>query len=252
MRHEMSDANVLERTSHQDDVYNLISRVTCRRAIREDERAAIFKLRYACYKREGALPEGAPQLFTDSYDTTPNSAIFGYYIDGALVASIRVHVGAIPLQQIPAMTAFADIMGPLLARGIKVTDPTRFVIDADASHEFPRLSSVVLRACTMVQMRVQGIFLATVRTEHQAFYRRLMNAKLVCPARKYPSLAKPISLMFTDHQSMVGPCMRRFPYFASTPEERQAVLGDFAKQFEDDATPPISLHDLQLAELSAA
>ena len=66
--------------------------VDCRPALEERDRSEIFRLRYAAYSREGALPAGAPEVFTDADDEAPNCIVFGFYIEGALAASIRIHV----------------------------------------------------------------------------------------------------------------------------------------------------------------
>ena len=45
-------------------------------------------------------------------------------------------------------------------------------------------------------------FLVAIRTEHQAFYRRTFHHRLICDARPYPLLAKPISLMTRERGRM--------------------------------------------------
>jgi hypothetical protein len=66
--------------------------------------------------------------------------------------------------------------------------------------------------------------LATVRAEHQAFYRRVFGGKLVCEPRSYPGLGKPISMMMSPRNEVMAYVMRRYPFFASSALERSALF----------------------------
>src|SRR5882757_3261395 len=77
-----------------DRVLGLLSRVDYRRAETEEERQAIFRLRYQAYLREGAIAPNASESFADPLDDTSNAWIFGVYIDGELASSIRLHVAS--------------------------------------------------------------------------------------------------------------------------------------------------------------
>ncbi len=67
--------------------------------------------------------------------------------------------------------------------------------------------------------------LATVRAEHQAFYRRVFGHVPVCPPRPYPGLIKPISLMMLDVNASRQIINSRYPFFVSDPAERAQVFG---------------------------
>ena len=66
--------------------------------------------------------------------------------------------------------------------------------------------------------------LAAVRAEHQAFYRRTFNHRLICEPRPYPLLAKPISLMTTQYSSVADQVHQRYPFFRSTLFERRMLF----------------------------
>ena len=78
--------------SLSDRVLALLERVNYRRADSAEEREAIFRLRYEAYLREGAIPSSTSKRFCDALDDTTNAWIFGLYIEGELVSSIRLHV----------------------------------------------------------------------------------------------------------------------------------------------------------------
>ena len=69
-----------------------------------------------------------------------------------------------------------------------------------------------------------SLLLATVRVEHQAFYRRVFGHRLICEPRHYPSLTKPISLMALDFPLSRERVMQRYPFFRSTVFERRMLF----------------------------
>jgi hypothetical protein len=68
------------------------------------------------------------------------------------------------------------------------------------------------------------MILATVRTEHQAFYKRTFGHIVVRDARPYPTLIKPLSLMMLDYFAMKDRVHRRYPFFRSTFFERRMLF----------------------------
>jgi hypothetical protein len=66
---------------------------------------------------------------------------------------------------------------------------------------------------------------ATVRKEHQAFYKRELHLAVVCPARPYPTLVKPLGLMLVDYKKEGGNVLRRRPFYESSARERAHIFG---------------------------
>lgn len=204
-----------------DRVLRLLERVDYRRAGTAKEREAIFRLRYAAYLREGAIAANAEQRFADPLDDCRNAAIYGVYVDGALTSSIRLHVATQRQPDLPATAVFCDLLSPELAAGKTIIDPTRFVVDRAASRRFPELCYVTTRLAWLASEFFDAhLLLATVRAEHQAFYRRVFGHRLICDPRHYPSLAKPISLMALDFRMARERVPLRYPFFRSTAIER--------------------------------
>ena len=69
------------------------------------------------------------------------------------------------------------------------------------------------------------LVLATVREEHQAFYRRVFGHRVICEPRHYPSLTKPISLMALDYPLSRERVLHNRPFFRSTFFERRMLFG---------------------------
>ena len=62
-----------------------------------------------------------------------------------------------------------------------------------------------------------------MRVEHRAFY--VFRHQLVCEARAYPRLSKPICLMTIHYPTVAEDAYRRYPFFRTTASE-QTILFD--------------------------
>ncbi len=218
-------------SAFNDSMLELLRQVECRRADGSEEKEDIYRLRYRSYLREGAVAPRDDERLVDRFDDAPGTWSFGVYVAGDLASSIRLSVSSRLDQELPAMTVFPDIIGPMLAAGRTVVDPTRFVVDRDYAKQYPKLPYAAVRLAWLVQAFFAAeVLLATVRSEHQAFYKRLFGHRLLCPARPYPFLLKPISLMAMvadgDNRDRVN---RRYPFLNSTETERWTLFGRGAR-----------------------
>lgn len=215
----------------QQGVAALLGRVECRPIIAESDKEDVYRLRYAAYKREGALPPKAPTRFCDRFDDEANTMTFGLYADQRLSSALRIHVVDKTTPEHPGLHVYPDHLVPCIERGETLIDPTRFVIDAEASRRHPKLPYATVRIAWMAsEWFAADQLLATVRTEHQAFYHRLFGHRVVCPARPYPTLTKPLSLMALPFGMERARVLSRYGFFASTMAERQALFGAWAKK----------------------
>jgi hypothetical protein len=211
--------------SFTDRVAQLLDRIDCRLAESEEERDAIFRLRYDAYLREGAIAPNFAQTFADPYDESDNVWLFGLYLGGELASSIRVHVASEDNRDFPSRKVFADLLEPELDAGKVIVDPTRFVTHRLHSRLNPGLPHITLRLAWLAAQHFRADhFLVAVRAEHQAFYRRTFNHRLICDPRPYPLLAKPISLMTVHQPSVADPVHQRYPFFRSTFFERRVLF----------------------------
>jgi N-acyl amino acid synthase FeeM len=209
-----------------DRVMKLLNRVDYRRIETPEDKDSVFRLRYQAYMREGAIAPNASETFSDSLDSSPNASIFGVYLDGKLASSIRLHVASPACGELPVFNVFADILGPQLAAGRTIIDPTRFVADRELSRRYPELCYVTTRLAWLASEYFEtDLLLAAVRLEHQAFYRRTFGHQAICPPRRYPLLTKPISLMALEYAASRTAVPRRYPFFHSTHFERRMLFG---------------------------
>jgi hypothetical protein len=208
-----------------DRIAQLLDRVDCRLAESVEDREAIFRLRYEAYRSEETIAPNFTQTFYDPYDDAENVWLFGLYIDGDLASSIRLHVASVENRDFPSRHVFPDVLEPELEAGKVIVDPTRFV----TNRHYSRGNFGLTYATCRLAWLAAGYFgaehlLAAVRAEHQAFYRRTFNHRLICEPRPYPLLAKPISLMTTHYSSAADQVHQRYPFFRSTLFERRMLF----------------------------
>jgi N-acyl-L-homoserine lactone synthetase len=218
---------VLQTPSFAESVLELIEKVDYRRPQTPEEREEIFRLRYDAYRQEGAIEPSLSRSFSDRFDDLKNAYIFGLYFDGELVSSIRLNISTPDCPELPALGVFSDILGPEIAAGRTLIDPTRFVVAPKFARSVPKISYATVRIAWMACEYFQADWLlATVRVEHQAFYKRMFGHRPMSEARTYPTLKKAISLMGLEYAEAKERVHQRYPFFRSTYFERRMLFGN--------------------------
>ena len=208
-----------------ESVWRLLERLDCRRAETAEERDAIFRLRYQAYLREGAILPNSSKLFADHYDGMDNAYLFGLYLEGVLASSIRIQLGSRQHPYSPSLDAFRDVLQPKLDGGNVIIDATRFVVDDGLAKRFRALPYATVRLNWLAAgYFANGYSLAAVRPEHAPFYRRTFGLRLICEARAYPNLTKPLCLLASDYETVADYVHRRYPFFHSTFFERRTLF----------------------------
>lgn len=202
----------------------LLDRVDYRLAETEEEKDEIYRLRYRAYLKEGAIEPNRDRKISDRYDDLPNSWIFGVYFEGVLASSLRISVASPEHPTTPSRSVFPEVMEPALAQGKIIVDPSRFVAEPSPANRFPELPYMTLRlaflACDYFHA---DIGLASVRAEHQSFYRRIFMHS-VAPLRDYPGLTKQIGLLAIEFPTMRDKVFARYPFLRSTYFERRKLF----------------------------
>jgi N-acyl-L-homoserine lactone synthetase len=212
-------------SSFPDRVARFLDGIDYRLVDSGEQREAIFRLRYQAYMREGGISPNPSRTFSDPYDETGNVYLFGLYIDDELASSIRIHVASKEHPDFPGREVFPDFLQPELDAGKVMIDSTRFVADETLARLYRALPYATLRLSVMAARYFGADYLlATVRAEHQAFYRRNFRYRLVCEPRPYPLLAKPICLMTVHYPTFVDQVQRQYPFFRSTFFERRMLF----------------------------
>lgn len=209
---------------------DLLDRVEYRRVDPKDQFDPIYHLRYEAYRREAFVPANDQQVVRDEFDDLPNAYCYGVYLDGRLVSSVRFHHITPDFRMAPSYSVFTDVLDPLVEAGHTMIDPGRFTADYEASLAFPALPYLTLRIPTMAVWHFRVKYcLSTVRREHAAFYRRIYRSQLFGAARYYHGLAFPMELWACDCPAVYPGLIVRYPFFDSTPEEREALFGPLGR-----------------------
>src|SRR5947209_10517744 len=117
----------------------LLNRVEYRRADRDEDKDAIFRMRHEAYTRERSIEPNRSGLFRDAEDETPNAWLIGVFIDGVLASSIRLHVASRPQHYLPVTQNFPDIILPHLEAGKVLIDATRQTSRIEFTRSYPFL-----------------------------------------------------------------------------------------------------------------
>jgi N-acyl-L-homoserine lactone synthetase len=215
--------------SRVDDVRQLLQRVDYRLAESVADREEIYRLRYRAYLREGAVLPSASEMVTDAHDNAPNSFIFGVYVEGELCSSIRISILSNVRRSSPSFDVFPDVLGPLLDAGQTIVDPTRFVAELEQSRRHPKLPLVTVRLAILACEHFGAdLGLATVRTEHQPFYRRYFLNETIANPREFPGLLKPVGLVGAPCREIRDRLYGRLPFLCSSAFERRVLFKDAA------------------------
>jgi len=211
-----------------DHVTPLLARVVYRKADSGEQREAIYRLRQKAYLREGAISAisaDSSGTFSDTYDETDNAYLFGVYIDDQLASSLRLHAASKEHPDMPSLRVFPGYLQPELDAGKVFIDSTHFVADEQLSRLYRGLPYVTLRLCVLAAEHFRADYLlAAVWKEHQPFYRRALDFRVISKPRPYPRLAKPFSLMRVYYPSATEEWYRRYPFFRSSLHERRRLF----------------------------
>jgi len=208
-----------------DHLAALSARIEWGRAESSEERQAIFRLRYQAYLREGMIPANPFERFTDAADGAENAYLFGVYINGQLASSLRLHIGSRNHPNVPSLEVFPHVLQPLLSTGRVIIDCTCLVADERISRQHPALPYITLRPCMLAAEYFCGDdLLAAVRSEHQAFYRRAFDYRVLCEPRQHLQLTKPLSLMTLYFPMAANQLYEKYPFLRSSAFERDRLF----------------------------
>ncbi len=187
----------------------------------------VFRLRYDAYRREDFIPANDEEIATDDLDEKPNAMCYGIYIHGELASSIRLHHLTAEHRYSPSMTAYADVLHPLLDKGMHFVDPSRFTADRDLALAYPALPFLTLRLAAMACEYFEPDYcLASIRQEHAAFYKRVFGSEQWAGVRYLGGGLKfPVCLYAAAYGEIRDRVADRFPFFMSSAQEREAMFG---------------------------
>ncbi len=199
--------------------------VEFRHAIDGEDLEAIYRLRYEAYRRENFIPKNTEKICTDKLDHALNKHVFGIYITGKLVSSIRLNILSKDHPYSPSMMAFSDILEPWLNQGQVFIDPSRFVTDLEVPTQFPELPMAMMKIPIMAAQYFSANYgLSSIRTEHAAFYKRVFHSRQVSEVRKFPYVDMQVILLRTETKNPDQSIFKRYPFFKSSYLDQRALF----------------------------
>jgi hypothetical protein len=204
----------------------LFDRVDYRLIESPEEKDLIYLMRYRAYLHGGLISPSETLRVTDRYDDSPNVWLFGIFVDGELCGSFRLHVLTSEWRDSYTTELFGDILHPRLDRGEVFIDPARFTADPEKARRFPELPYLTVRLAYMACDYFNAdTGLAMVRTDHQAFYRRVLLSETISHARPFPGWdTKKVILMASDFPKVREKIVARFPIMRSNAFERRMLF----------------------------
>jgi N-acyl amino acid synthase FeeM len=218
----------------------LFDRVDYRLIETPEEKDLIYLMRYRAYLHGGLISPSETLRVTDRYDDSPNVWLFGIFVDGELCGSFRLHVLTSEWRDSYTTELFGDILHPRLDRGEVFIDPARFTADPENARRFPELPYLTVRLAYMACDYFNAdTGLAMVRTDHQAFYRRVLLSETISDPRPFPGWdTKKVILMASDFPKVREKILARFPIMRSNAFERR-MLFDRVNQRNATARPSL-------------
>lgn len=214
-----------QRETFSSHVEALLDRTEYRRCDRGDDREDIFRLRYKAYLANGIVTDSDNHMLSDDLDDTPNVHLFGVFVDGRLLSTLRIHYVTANMPWSTSTRAFGDIVLPMLDEGLTFVCMSRFASDPEWARHYPQLPYVTLRLAGMACLHFNVPYgLSTVREDHAGFYRRIYRSECISPPRPYPGVLTKVVLYRTDAHTDTEAFFSRFPFFRSTPMERRMLF----------------------------
>jgi len=204
----------------------LFDRIDYRLIETAEEKDQIYLMRYKAYLHGGLILPSESRRICDRYDDAPNVWLFGIFVDGELCGSFRLHVLTSEWRMSYTTELFGDILHPRLDRGEIFVDPARFSADPEKAQRFPELPYLTVRlgflACEYFNADTG---LAMVRTDHQAFYRRVLLSETISEPRPFPGWhTRKVVLMASDFRAVRERILARFPIMRSSAFERRMLF----------------------------
>jgi hypothetical protein len=225
----------------------LFDRIDYRRIETAEDKDQLYAMRYRAYLHGGLIMPSESERVSDRYDDAPNAWTFGIYVDGELCSSLRVHVLTSDWRMSYATELFGDILNPRLDKGEVFVDPARFVADPEKHQRFPELPYLTVRLAYLAcEYFNADSGLSLVRSEHQAFYRRVFLQETIAEPRSFPNVLRKVALMTCDYRAVRERVVTRFPVMRSNTFERRMLFERPAARKFPAAAVEVPAHQVTL------
>lgn len=158
----------------------------CYLAQTPEQRAQVYRLRYACYRRRNAIELRQDQQFSDEFDTKPNNLSFLVQAGSAEpFATVRITVVRPDLgwDDSPGRHVYGDHPSFESIRRESYVEASRLCFECQARRDtFVRLLG---NMAALAEFYEVGWLVACPRVEHSLVYQRLFGFRPLAEARRY-------------------------------------------------------------------
>jgi hypothetical protein len=223
MRTKTVEAN----SRFSERLLRFLERVEHRVAVSEADREAVFRLRYQSYRRNGLMAERDDgQLYDEDYDDAPNAWLTTTFVDGELAGTTRINATGDNYASLPAVNVYPDVMLGRLADRPMIVEFTRLAARLELSRVYPELAYLIMRPAYLAAEHFDAdLAVASPRTEHLAFYRRVFDGVAWSEPRAYPGLTVKFACMGANFRANKAQIEARYPFYRSSATEREALFG---------------------------
>lgn len=206
---------------------NDLEELSYRRIVDIDDMEDVFRLRYKSYLSKNYMNKSLAKKCSDYFDEMENCSIFGVYLKGKLVSSIRVHYLDLYNMGSPSFGIYGDKLLGKILDGAVFIDSTRFVVDPDIDFSTRMIPLMTMRLSVMAcQFHDADYSLSLARASHGAFYSRYFKFAQWGQGRVFPGLKFPVDLFSSDVKAVQEDVLNRQPIMNSLPVERRILFGD--------------------------
>lgn len=211
----------------------LLPQVAYELIVSEQEREALFRLRYIAYLKEEAVPPNDTGQLHDRFDDLPNSFNIGMKVGSHLVGAMRICVWSrqFRYETTPGLEVFREELASYLQPDAVMIDPNRFVVDVAFTQKQNAFAFALMRISFMACIKFQAtIAIAAARREHCGFYIRSFGHKKVTEPRLYSGLIKPLALLVNDFPVNHQPTINKYPSFGLREDDLEKIFDSISRQ----------------------
>jgi hypothetical protein len=223
--------------SFSKQVFDLLDRTEYRPVKNSEELEDIGRLRFRSFDAKKIYPGRYSGVMLDDYENDKKTSNFAIFIDGNLVASLRLQHITPDHRVSPAFSWFPDILNSLLDQGMSFIDPNRLAIDLSVAQIYNGLPHVTLRLAVIATHFLHAdACLSCVKKEHAAFYRRTFRATSLAGPIQVPGVGvSPV--LFASPRSGFDDICARYPFYNFLPHEAELLFGTGTH----DGLPPLTV-----------
>jgi hypothetical protein len=200
----------------------LMDEIEYRRVDTAEDLEDVGMLRAKAYRAHKVMDRKGPII--DEIDHHSHAHVFAIYYREQMISTIRLHHVVSEHRYGTSVDIFPDILNPLLDQGMSFIDPVRHASDPELMGELP-LPFLTLRLGAMATEYFNTNYcLAPVKRAHYAFYRRYFGATQLAEERMHEGILYPVGLFAGRLVTSNTRLMDRYPYFRSTPRERELLF----------------------------